>query len=94
MTKAIWNNTVIAESDQCEQVEGNYYFPPDSVERNYLSDSPHTSRCPWKGVAHYYDLNVKGKVNPNSAWYYPEPSSAAAHIKDYVAFWNGVDVVE
>lgn len=94
MTKAIWNNVVIAESNACERVEGNYYFPPNAVKREYLIDSQYTTTCPWKGSASYYDLNVNGKINANAAWYYPNPSAQASNIKDHVAFWKGVQITE
>ncbi|QLL64099.1 DUF427 domain-containing protein [Sinorhizobium mexicanum] len=73
-------------------VEGNHYVPPESVDRRYLRQSPTTSRCPWKGLANYCSLVVDGKVNEDAAWYYAEPSDAAAAIKGYIAFWKGVDV--
>ncbi len=92
MAKAIWNNTVIAESDDFKVVEGNLYFPPDSVNREYFKDSDKTSVCPWKGLAHYYSVEVDGQDNDSAAWYYPEPSAAASEIKGYVAFWKGVTV--
>lgn len=92
--KAIWNDTVLAESDATEVVEGNHYFPPDSINRAYVEESDHQTRCPWKGLASYYDVVVDGERNENAAWYYPAPSEAAAQIKDHVAFWNGVDVVD
>lgn len=92
--KAIWNDTVIAESDTTEVVEGNHYFPPDAVDRNLVEESAHRTTCPWKGQAHYYDIVVDGERNANAAWYYPAPKDAAQHIKDHVAFWNGVEVVE
>ena len=94
MPTASWNGVVIAEAsdDQVEIVENNVYFPPTSVKREYLQASTHTSRCPWKGLASYYTLNVNGKTNENAAWYYPEPSDKAAQIKDHVAFWRGVEV--
>lgn len=92
--KAIWNNTVIAESNHCEQVEGNYYFPPDSVKKEYLVESQYTTTCPWKGSASYYDIKVDGKTNANAAWYYTNPSPAAINIKDHVAFWKGVRVTD
>ena len=92
MAKAKWQNTVIAESDHCELVEGNQYFPPQSVHREYLQPSEHTTVCPWKGTASYYHLEVNGQRNPNAAWYYPQPKEAAGKIKDYVAFWKGVQV--
>ena len=89
---ATWNGATIAESDKTVVVEGNHYFPPGSVRKEFLQASSTTSRCPWKGRARYYSLVVDGKTNEDAAWYYPEPSTAAANIKDYVAFWNGVDV--
>jgi uncharacterized protein (DUF427 family) len=94
MPTAIWNGVVIAQAndDQVHIVENNVYFPPASVKREYLQASSHTSRCPWKGLASYYSLNVDGKINENAAWYYPEPSEKAAQIKDHVAFWRGVEV--
>ena len=92
MTVARWNGTVIAESDKTVVVEGNNYFPPESVNTQYLRPSTTTSRCPWKGLAGYYSLVVDGKTNEDAAWYYAEPSDAAAAIKGYIAFWKGVDV--
>lgn len=92
MAKAIWNGTVIAESDVYELVEGNVYFPPDSVKQEYLRGSTHSSHCPWKGDASYYTLVVNGEENADAAWYYPEPFEKAAHIKDHVAFWKGVTI--
>ena len=83
---------VIAESDQCIEVEGNQYFPPDSVKRDFLQPSSKTSVCPWKGLAHYYDVVVGEELNRDAAWYYPEPKAAAKQINDYVAFWHGVEV--
>jgi uncharacterized protein (DUF427 family) len=92
MAKAIWNGVVLAESDHTEMVEGNHYFPPESVNREYFQGSDHHSVCPWKGKASYYTIEVNGEVNENAAWYYPEPSEAAKQIKDHVAFWKGVEV--
>ncbi len=93
MTKAIWNNTVVAESDHCIELEGNYYFPPNSVHKEFLIKSQYSTTCPWKGEASYYDVNVNGNINANAAWYYPEPSAAAIQIKNYVAFWKGIQVM-
>lgn len=90
--KAIWNDQVIAESDNVKTVEGNSYFPPESVKKEYLKDSSTTSVCPWKGNASYYSLEVDGKENADAAWYYPNPKDAASEIKDHVAFWKGVEV--
>ena len=92
MAKATWNGAVIAESDDTVIVEGNHYFPPDSVSREYLVDSTAHTVCPWKGLASYYDLMVDGDVNSGAAWYYPDPSAAAAEIGGYIAFWRGVQV--
>ncbi len=92
MAKAIWENTVLAESNQTIEVEGNQYFPPDAIKREYFKPSDQHTTCPWKGLASYYNVDVNGKCNPNAAWYYPEPKLAAKQIKDYVAFWKGVKV--
>jgi len=92
MAKAIWQGTVIAESDEFEVVEGNVYFPPGSIKEEFLEPSTHQSVCPWKGTAAYYDVVVDGKRNASAAWYYADPKDAAANIKDHVAFWNGVKV--
>ncbi len=91
--KAIWKDTVLAESDQTVVVEGNHYFPPNSVNMQYFKESQTHSTCPWKGQANYYNLVVKGETNPDAAWFYPEPKEAAKQIKDHVAFWKGVQVV-
>ncbi len=93
MAKAVWNHQVLAQSDFCEEVEGNLYFPPDSVNRDHLHPSETHTNCPWKGRASYYDVVVDGARNPDAAWYYPEPKPAAANIKDHVAFWRGVEVI-
>ena len=90
--KAIWNGTVLAESDQTVKVEGNHYFPPRSLRREFLTPSAATSTCPWKGSASYYDVTVDGQVNKDAAWYYPDTKDAAKHVKGYVAFWKGVEV--
>ena len=92
MPRATWNGATLAETDTFESVEGNVYFPPSSVNRAHFRESVHTTVCPWKGVAHYYDVVVGDKVNPNAAWYYPDPKEAAKNIKDHVAFWKGVTV--
>ncbi len=92
MPKAIWEGTVLAESDQCVEVEGNQYFPPESIKREYFQPSDTTSVCPWKGTAHYYNILVNAKPNPDAGWYYPEPKEAAQHIRDRVAFWKGVRI--
>lgn len=92
MPRAIWNGTVIAESDNTERVEGNHYFPPDSVKQEYLKASDHHTVCGWKGQASYYSLEVNGERSENAAWYYPEPKDAADNIKGYVAFYGSVTV--
>lgn len=92
--KAIWNDQVIAESDNTIVVENNHYFPAESVNKSFLQDSSTHTTCPWKGLASYYTLNVNGQENKDAAWYYPEPKEAAANIKNYVAFWKGVKVTE
>jgi uncharacterized protein (DUF427 family) len=92
MAKAIWNNQVIAESDKTVVVEGNHYFPPDSVKKEFLRASNTHTICPWKGEASYHSLDVDGKQNPDAVWHYPEPKSAAAEIKNHLAFWKGVRI--
>ncbi|HAC34506.1 MAG TPA: hypothetical protein DCF45_08315 [Gammaproteobacteria bacterium] len=92
--KAIWNGSVIAESDETIVIEGNHYFPPDSVDQRFLVASETHSHCGWKGDASYYHLQVGGEVNADAAWYYPAPYEAARQITDYLAFWNGVEVSE
>lgn len=92
MVKAIWNNTVIAESDATVQVEGNHYFPPSTIKKEYFKTTDTHTNCPWKGVASYYDIVVDGDVNKDAAWYYPEVSELAKGIKGYIAFWKGVEV--
>jgi uncharacterized protein (DUF427 family) len=92
--KAIWNNEVIAESDDTVVVEGNHYFPPSSVNNEYLVESSTLTVCPWKGEANYYDIVVGDNVNKDGAWYYPDPKTEAAEIKDHVAFWRGVQVTK
>ena len=92
MARATWNGAVIAESDEYEVVEGNVYFPPHTVRREFLQESDTHTVCGWKGTASYYDVVVDGKANAGAAWYYPEPMDAAANIRDHVAFWKGVDV--
>lgn len=94
MARATWNGVTLAESDGCVQLEGNQYFPSDAIKREYFKSSSHTSVCPWKGTAHYYDVVVNGQTNTNAAWYYPDPKPAAEEIKGRVAFWKGVAVSE
>lgn len=90
--RAIWNGTVIAESDETVIVEGNHYFPEKSVNTDLLRPSETHTHCSWKGDASYYDLEIDGERNPDAVWYYPEPFDAAEEIRDYVAFWHGVEV--
>ncbi|MEW8026244.1 MAG: DUF427 domain-containing protein [Candidatus Thiodiazotropha sp.] len=92
--KAIWNGRLLAESDKTLIVEGNHYFPPTSLNRKYFRNSDTTSLCVWKGMANYYTICVDGEINQDAAWYYPSPSTAAVEIKDYVAFWHGVEIIE
>jgi uncharacterized protein (DUF427 family) len=92
MARAIWKGTVIAESERCIEVEGNRYFPPESVHREHLRESATHTTCSWKGVASYYDILVGGDANRDAAWYYPTPLPAAKEIQGYVAFWRGVEI--
>ena len=92
--KAIWNGQVIAESNDTVVVEGNHYFPAESVKPEFLRDSSTHTTCPWKGLASYYSLEVGGQTNRDAAWYYPEPKEAAKQITGRLAFWKGVQVVE
>ena len=94
MAKALWNDTVIAESADTKIVEGNHYFPPESVKKDFFRDSATTSVCGWKGTARYYTLVVDGKENADAAWYYPEPKAAASQIAGRIAFWKGVKVTD
>ena len=91
--KAVWNNTVIAESDSTIVIEGNNYFPPESIKKEFFDESSTNTRCGWKGTASYYSIKIDGELNKDCAWYYPEPSEAATKIKGYIAFWKGVEVV-
>jgi uncharacterized protein (DUF427 family) len=93
MARAIWNDTVLAESNKTVVVEGNQYFPPDSIRAEHFKPSSTHTTCSWKGTASYYDVEVNGKVNKDAAWYYPSPLEAAQHIAGYVAFWKGVKVL-
>lgn len=90
--KATWNGAVLADSDETVVVEGNHYFPPDSLNTEYFQNSDTHTICPWKGQASYYNIVVEGSVNEDAAWYYPNVKPAAAEIKDHVAFWRGVKV--
>lgn len=91
--KAIWNNQVIAESNDTVVIENNHYFPHDSIKKEFYKESNMQSTCPWKGVASYYTLQVNGKENKDAAWFYPEVSELAKGIKNRVAFWKGVEVI-
>lgn len=93
MVKAVWNGHVLAESDRTIRVEGNHYFPPESIDRSYLLENQSHTVCPWKGVASYYDIQVDGQVNQGASWYYPNPSYAAKKFQNYVAFWRGVKII-
>jgi len=92
--KAVWNGEVVAESDDTVVVEGNHYFPEGAIRRDFFTASGKKTVCPWKGEASYYDLEVGGERNEAAAWYYPDPKPAAAEIRNRVAFWRGVEVVE
>lgn len=92
MAKAIWNGVVLAETDKFEFVEGNIYFPPESINREYFTETSTHTVCPWKGQASYYTIVVDGQENKDAAWYYPQPKDAAKQIKDHVAFWRGVTI--
>lgn len=92
--KATWNNTLIAESDNTIVVEGNHYFPKESIKEEFFSSSQTQTICPWKGTAHYYTISANGAENTDAAWSYPDPKEAAHNIKGYIAFWNGVVISE
>ena len=92
--KAIWNNATLAESDKTVVIEGNHYFPPDSIRQEFFQPSQTHTICPWKGEASYYNVVVNGETNKDAAWYYPEPKPAADEIRGYIAFWRGVKVSE
>lgn len=92
--KAIWNNKILAESNDTIMVENNHYFPPNTIKKEFFKDSNTNTVCPWKGTASYYTLNVDGEENKDAAWYYPQTKDAAKEIENYVAFWKGVKVVE
>lgn len=92
MMRAVWNGVVLAEAPSTVRVEGNHYFPPESLRREYFVDSSTKTVCPWKGLARYYTVMVDGEANQDAAWYYPKPSPLARRIGNYVAFWNGVGI--
>jgi len=93
MVRAVWNDTLVAEANAAEIVEGNHYFPPESLAKEYFRDSETLSACHWKGAARYYTLVVGGRENVDAAWYYPNPKPAASKIAGKVAFWKGVKIV-
>lgn len=92
--KAMWNDTVLAESEDTILVEGNHYFPPDSINEKYIQENDNRYECPWKGTAHYFHVEANGKTNEDAAWSYPQPKDAAKNIAGYLAFWHGVEVTE
>ncbi|MEE8139028.1 MAG: DUF427 domain-containing protein [Thermoanaerobaculia bacterium] len=92
MARAVWNGATLAESDETIVVEGNHYFPRESVRSQYIRESDTTTVCPWKGVARYYHLEVEGQTSPDAAWYYPEPKPAGSQVANRIAFWKGVEV--
>ena len=92
--KAIWNDTIIAQSNETVVVEGNHYFPHDSINKTFFKSSATHTHCPWKGQAHYYTISIEGKENIDAAWFYPEVSQLAKGIKNHVAFWKGVEIIE
>ncbi|TVP65470.1 MAG: DUF427 domain-containing protein [Nodularia sp. (in: Bacteria)] len=92
MPKAIWNGTVLAESDNTIVVDNNHYFPADTIKKEYFQESNTHSTCPWKGVASYYSIEVDGQTNKDAAWYYPSAKEKAKNFEGYVAFWKGVKV--
>ncbi|MEK7321796.1 MAG: DUF427 domain-containing protein [Pseudomonadota bacterium] len=90
--KAVFQNSVLADSDNCIVMENNYYFPPEAVTMKYLQTSTTHSVCPWKGIANYYDVIVNGRINADAAWYYPQPKPATSGIKDYITFWKNITI--
>jgi uncharacterized protein (DUF427 family) len=92
--KAIWKKVILAESDLTVEIEGNHYFPPESLNRRFFTESNTHTRCGWKGIASYYTIKIEDYINQDSAWYYPEPLDKARNIKNYVAFWKGIKVEE
>lgn len=90
--KAIWNNVILAESSETIVIEGNHYFPPSSVKFDFLNQSDTHTSCIWKGSASYYSISVNGQINFDAAWYYANPKQKASSIKDYIAFWKGIEI--
>ncbi len=91
--KAIWNGQILAESDKTIVIEGNHYFPPNEINKEYFKPSATNTICPWKGTANYYDVVVSGEANKDAAWFYPTPKAEAKEIENYVAFWKDVEVI-
>jgi len=94
MPKAVWNGKVLAEAKETVVIEGNHYFPPEAIVQDFFEPSQTQSTCPWKGLASYRSVKVDGQTNKDAAWFYPDPKPAAAEIKDHVAFWKGVQIVD
>ena len=94
MVQAVWKGVVLAESNECGMVERNYYFPPGSINEEYFIKNSTHSVCFWKGRASYYDIKVNEEINQEAAWYYPQPKIRAEHIKNYIAFWKGVEIIK
>jgi len=94
MKKAIWKSKVIAESENTVELEGNHYFPQETIKPEFFKDSQHKTVCSVKGEASYKSVVVDGDTNENAAWYYPEPKEAASHVKNLIAFWNGVEIID
>ena len=94
MPKAKWQGALLADSDDTIVIEGNHYFPPDSLDRQYFQNSSTHTFCSWKGEASYYTIRVSDQLNKDAAWFYPDTKEAAKEIKDYVAFWKGVEIIE
>ena len=92
MVKAVWNRKILAESDRTIVIEGNHYFPPETIRTEFFQESSTHTICPWKGTASYYDIRVEGLTNKDAAWYYPQPKEAAKEIEGYIAFWRGVRI--
>jgi len=92
MARALWRGVVLAESDDVVVVEDNHHFPPGSINHDHFRESETRTRCPWKGIATYFDILVDGEVNRDAAWTYADPTAAAMHFKNYIAFWRGVTV--
>ena len=92
MTKAIWNSVVLAESDSIQKIENNIYFPPDSINKEFLKESTTKTVCHWKGIANYFNIEVEGKINKDAAWSYLSTKDKAKNIEGHIAFWKGVKI--